>query len=158
MSQKPLTLARSLPGMFQLPAQTHLLPHMPRSPGLHQEPGYGEGGQFCSFPLQVCLVRLRSHPASYRQDGTWRAVWVSAVLLPLPWCLLQVAGFPGCRHASLDAPAQVHHYTAGGIVHLCLSKMLFTLGVNSDTTALTNSVLPDLTYWLVFLLSTLKVP
>ena len=43
---KHLTLCfiRPLPGMLQLSAQAHLLPHLPRTTGLHQEPSHGEGG------------------------------------------------------------------------------------------------------------------
>lgn len=107
------TLTCHFLGMLQLPAKTHLLPHVPRSPGLHQEPGHGEGGQLCPLPLQVRVIGLWSHPASHRQDGTRRALRVSAVLLPLSWRLLQVAGLSGRCHASPDAPAQVHHHTAG---------------------------------------------
>lgn len=100
-------------GMLQLSAQTHLLPHLPRPPGLHQEPGHGEGSQLCPLPLQVRLIGLWSHPASHGQDGARRAVRVPAVLLPLPRSLLQVAGLSGRRHASPDASAQVHNHTAG---------------------------------------------
>lgn len=38
---------------------------------------------------------------------------VPAVLLPVSGRLLQVAGLPGRRHASPNAPAQVHHHAAG---------------------------------------------
>lgn len=102
--------------MLQLPAQAHLLPHLPRSPRLHQKPCHGEGGQLCTFSLQVCLVGMRSHTASHRQDRTRRAVRVPAVLMPLPRRLLQVAGLPGCCNASPDASAQIHHHIAGQIL------------------------------------------
>lgn len=45
-----LTLILS-PGVLQLPAQAHLLPHLQGPAGLHQEPGYGEGGQLGAVPL-----------------------------------------------------------------------------------------------------------
>lgn len=64
--------ARLFSGMLQLSAQTHLLPHMSRAAGLHQEPGNGEGGQLCALPVQIRLVGLRSHAAAHRHHQVQR--------------------------------------------------------------------------------------
>ncbi|KAK7891920.1 hypothetical protein WMY93_023883 [Mugilogobius chulae] len=57
----PAVPVRTL-GVLELQAQAHLLPHLQRAPGLHQEPGHGEGCQLCAFPCKYassgCEVTL----------------------------------------------------------------------------------------------------
>ena len=63
------SVSRGPPGLLQLSAQAHLLPHLPGpARQQHQEPGHGEGGQHRDVPLQVQLRRLHGHAAPHGED------------------------------------------------------------------------------------------
>ena len=80
---------------------------------------------FCWWLVCVCsgekllngcfrkLSRLRRVTVAHREDGARGDLRVPALLLPLSWCQLQVAGIAGAGDVAPDAGPQVDHDAAG---------------------------------------------
>ena len=62
--------------LLQLLPKAHTLSDLPGPLGVHSQLGYGESGQFSTFPLYIYLFWMWSNSAIHRKSRPRRALWV----------------------------------------------------------------------------------
>lgn len=74
--------------MRYLPAKINLLSNMSWTTGKYQKFRNGKGSELGPLSVQVYAVWMWSNTSVPRKDWSWRTLWISSILLSMPWSIM----------------------------------------------------------------------